>query len=177
MKAQLAVACHGAGAGASMGLLRSIFRHFDEDGDGRISAAEVTRGLKMHGVDVVEADLGGLMVDMDLNRDGYVSLAEFAHAVCGGFAEPEHPDVERARRPPVSIEQLRADFESVPQSTIRNVFGTLVRSGCPKSVPCGRLAEALRRHALLDVTEADLAQLSASGALTMEALYAAVYTG
>ena len=39
---------------------------------------------------------------------------------------------------------------------IRKVFADLVRSGCPKKVPCARLAEALRRHALLDVTENDL---------------------
>ena len=38
-----------------------------------------------------------------------------------------------------------------------------------------RLAEALRRHALLDVTENDLKELSSADALTIEELYAAAY--
>ncbi|CAH0376070.1 unnamed protein product [Pelagomonas calceolata] len=174
LKRQLSLACHGAGAGASMGLLRSIFKHFDKDGNGRISTDELKRGLRMHGVEVADDDLTAISKEMDLNKDGFVSLSEFAHAICGGFEELT-PEEARARRPPMSPQKLRQDFDAIPTSVIRKVFADLVRSGCPKKVPCARLAEALRRHALLDVTENDLKELSSADALTIEELYAAAY--
>ena len=157
-----------------MGLLRSIFKHFDKDGNGRISTDELKRGLKMHGVEVQDDDLTAISKEMDLNKDGFVSLSEFAHAICGGF-EDLTPEEARARRPPMSPQKLRQDFDAIPTSVIRKVFADLVRSGCPKKVPCARLAEALRRHALLDVTENDLKELSSADALAIEELYAAAY--
>ena len=128
----------------------------------------------MHGVEVEDDDLTAISKEMDLNKDGFVSLSEFAHAICGGF-EDLTPEEARARRPPMSPDKLRADFDAIPTSVIRKVFADLVRSGCPKKVPCARLAEALRRHALLDVTENDLKELSSADALTIEELYAAAY--
>ena len=156
-----------------MGLLRSIFKHFDKDGNGRISTDELKRGLKMHGVEVQDDDLTAISKEMDLNKDGFVSLSEFAHAICGGF-EDLSPEEARARRPPMSPQKLRQDFDAIPTSVIRKVFADLVRSGCPKKVPCARLAEALRRHALLDVTENDLKELSSADALTIEEVFGSV---
>ena len=86
LKRQLSLACHGAGAGASMGLLRSIFKHFDKDGNGRISTDELRRGLRMHGVEVQDDDLTAISKEMDLKKM-VLSLSEFAHAICGGFEE------------------------------------------------------------------------------------------
>ncbi len=130
--------------------------------------------LDLFGLGPLLEAVGGVNRSMDLNKDGFVSLSEFAHAICGGF-EDLTPEEARARRPPMSPQKLRADFDTIPTSVIRKVFADLVRSGCPKKVPCARLAEALRRHALLDVTENDLKELSSADALTIEELYAAAY--
>ncbi|EGB08590.1 hypothetical protein AURANDRAFT_16528, partial [Aureococcus anophagefferens] len=77
------VACHGAGAGASLGLLRSIFRRFDASGDGVIQRDELRKGLSIAGVDFSQGAYDEVMAEMDIDHDGAVSLPEFAHAICG----------------------------------------------------------------------------------------------
>ena len=51
----------------------------------------------MHGVEVADDDLTAISKEMDLNKDGFVSLSEFAHAICGGFEELT-PEEARARQ-------------------------------------------------------------------------------
>ena len=82
-----------------MGLLRSIFKHFDKDGNGRISTDELKRGLKMHGVEVQDDDLTQISKEMDLNKDGFVSLSEFAHAFVGASRTCRPKKLGRADRP------------------------------------------------------------------------------
>ena len=57
-----------------MGLLRSIFKHFDKDGNGRISTDELRRGLRMHGVEVEDDDLTAISKEMDLNKERWVRV-------------------------------------------------------------------------------------------------------
>ncbi|CAK8671753.1 uncharacterized protein LOC143466072 isoform X2 [Clavelina lepadiformis] len=54
-----------------------IFRIFDQDGDGFISAEELRRLLYQLGDEVTDEDLQDMMREADLDGDGMVSLAEF----------------------------------------------------------------------------------------------------
>ena len=171
------VACHGAGAGASLGLLRSIFRRFDASGDGVIQRDELRKGLSIAGVDFSQGAYDEVMAEMDIDHDGAVSLPEFAHAICGGmdFGDSEHAYYRAARRPPKSLDALRDDFVAVPVSVLADVFHALGRAGHGRAVPVDALAAELGRKALVDVTAADLAALAPGGTLAMDALYAALF--
>ena len=76
VQAKLRDACHGAGAGASVGLVRSIFKHFDRDGDGTITKDELENGLLAYGIDVEPDELSAALYAVDINGDGRVGLAE-----------------------------------------------------------------------------------------------------
>ncbi|KAH8069267.1 Ca2-binding protein [Aureococcus anophagefferens] len=171
------VACHGAGAGASLGLLRSIFRRFDASGDGVIQRDELRKGLSIAGVDFSQGAYDEVMAEMDIDHDGAVSLPEFAHAICGGmdFGDSEHAYYREQRRPPKSLDALRDDFVAVPVSVLADVFHALGRAGHGRAVPVDLLAAELGRKALVDVTAADLAALAPGGTLAMDALYAALF--
>ncbi|KAH8094111.1 NAD dependent epimerase [Aureococcus anophagefferens] len=148
------VACHGAGAGASLGLLRSIFRRFDASGDGVIQRDELRKGLSIAGVDFSQGAYDEVMAEMDIDHDGAVSLPEFAHAICGAWTlATATPHYREQRRPPKSLDALRDDFVAVPVSVLAD----------------------LGRKALVDVTAADLAALAPGGTLAMDALYAALF--
>jgi len=179
LKYQLNVACHGAGAGASMGLLRAIFQRFDADGDGVITRDELRRGLALQGVDFGDADFAALMDQMDLDGDGEVSATEFAHAIAGGmeFDAPEHEYYARRKRKARSPEWLRENLVAVPVSLLAEVFKACRRAGAGKAVPCARLAEELNRHALLDLVPEDLQALVPAGrdGLALEDLYSALF--
>ena len=66
---------------------------------------------------VEDDDLTQISKEMDLAKDGFVSLSEFAHAICGGFEELRLK--ARARRPPMSPQKLRRDFDAIPTSVIK----------------------------------------------------------
>ena len=168
---------YGAGAGASLGLLRSIFKRFDTSGDGVISRTELQKGLCLAGVDFSDADYRSVMADMDIDHDGQVSIAEFAHAICGGmdFDDSQHEYYRHQNRPNKPLAVLRDDFAAVPVSLLSDVFHALRRAGHDRHVPVAVLAEELNRKALLDVTPGDLDQVAHDGALTLEALYAALF--
>ncbi|KAH8066418.1 Ca2-binding protein [Aureococcus anophagefferens] len=147
------VACHGAGAGASLGLLRSIFRRFDASGDGVIQRDELRKGLSIAGVDFSQGAYDEVMAEMDIDHDGAVSLPEFAHAICGAWTlATASADYREQRRPPKSLD-----------------------AGTTSAVPVDLLAAELGRKALVDVTAADLAALAPGGTLAMDALYAALF--
>lgn len=70
---------------------RAAFAHFDADGDGAISAAELKVLLADAGVGsgwTRWAWVAGVMAELDANRDRTVTWDEFAAAFEGGRAEP-----------------------------------------------------------------------------------------
>jgi calmodulin len=55
----------------------SLFRMFDEDGDGQITAAELAGALRELGEDVDEAEAAARIRNGDADGDGRISLDEF----------------------------------------------------------------------------------------------------
>ncbi|XRB12937.1 EF-hand domain-containing protein [Pseudoscourfieldia marina] len=58
-----------------------LFRLFNGDGDGRLSAEEVRRGVSLLGWSLTDDELAGLMADFDTDGDGTVSQRELALAI------------------------------------------------------------------------------------------------
>ncbi|KAJ0098551.1 hypothetical protein Patl1_21301 [Pistacia atlantica] len=53
-----------------------IFKQFDSNGDGRISATELGDRLKQLGA-VSEVEVENMMAEIDTDGDGYISFQEF----------------------------------------------------------------------------------------------------
>uniref|UniRef100_A0A0D6QWU2 EF-hand domain-containing protein n=1 Tax=Araucaria cunninghamii TaxID=56994 RepID=A0A0D6QWU2_ARACU len=68
-----------AGAVRDAGELAEVFKKFDANGDGRISASELADILRATGCQVSEAELKIMMEEADLDGDGFISLDEFIH--------------------------------------------------------------------------------------------------
>ncbi|KAH7566961.1 hypothetical protein JRO89_XS07G0001000 [Xanthoceras sorbifolium] len=57
--------------------IRRVFNYFDENGDGRISAAELQRCLRVAGEELSMEDAEAAVESSDLNGDGHLDLEEF----------------------------------------------------------------------------------------------------
>ena len=101
-KALFMESCFGGGAGASMGLIRHIFKRFDTDGDGFLSKDELKTGLAGRNHDVKHFDAFWDVVDRD--HDGRVTVIELARAL----AEDNFKDAP----------QLNADESSAPAGSL-----------------------------------------------------------
>jgi len=53
-----------------------IFKHFDKNGDGKISSAELGESLQALG-SVTPEDVNAMMEEIDTDRDGFISFQEF----------------------------------------------------------------------------------------------------
>ncbi|KAJ0110629.1 hypothetical protein Patl1_03595 [Pistacia atlantica] len=62
----------------SVTLLYDVFKRFDADGDGKISASELGAIWKSLGRAATNDELGKMMREMDSNGDGFVDFYEFA---------------------------------------------------------------------------------------------------
>ncbi|XP_030455430.1 probable calcium-binding protein CML27 [Syzygium oleosum] len=69
--------------------LRKVFDQFDANGDGKISAAELSQVLAAMGSPVPPSDLGRAVAEIDTDRDGFISLPEFAVLCRSGPSSPE----------------------------------------------------------------------------------------
>lgn len=61
----------------SSGQLERVFNYFDENRDGRISATELQRCLKMVGEELSMEDAEAAVESSDINGDGHLDLDEF----------------------------------------------------------------------------------------------------
>lgn len=57
--------------------LRKVFNSIDTDGNGTISASELSFALRQAGIVLNPEDLNDLMSELDLDNDGKVDFAEF----------------------------------------------------------------------------------------------------
>lgn len=55
-----------------------LFKHFDANGDGKISAAELGDALKALGC-VTPEEIKNMMDEIDIDGDGYISYEEFTN--------------------------------------------------------------------------------------------------
>ncbi|WP_049871741.1 EF-hand domain-containing protein [Catenulispora acidiphila] len=63
--------------------VEKVFRLFDLDGDGRITAAELKSALAELGEDVTEEDAAERIGSGDTDHDGTISLDEFRALMAG----------------------------------------------------------------------------------------------
>eukprot|EP00930_Biecheleria_cincta_P028253 TRINITY_DN19707_c0_g1_i1.p1 TRINITY_DN19707_c0_g1~~TRINITY_DN19707_c0_g1_i1.p1 ORF type:complete len:487 (+),score=78.32 TRINITY_DN19707_c0_g1_i1:82-1461(+) len=61
-----------------------LFRRFDKDGNGRISADELRHILELLGQGITPAEIGKVLREVDTNRDGIIDYKEFARWAFGG---------------------------------------------------------------------------------------------
>lgn len=73
-----------AGLGMPMAELEQVFRRYDANGDGKISAEELASVLCALGAPPGPGEVQSMMEEMDADRDGFVDLREFAAFHCQG---------------------------------------------------------------------------------------------
>ncbi|MCH1922568.1 EF-hand domain-containing protein, partial [Shewanella sp. A3A] len=66
-----------------MAELEQVFRRYDANGDGKISAEELASVLRALGAPLGPGEVRRMMDEMDSDRDGFVDLSEFAAFHCG----------------------------------------------------------------------------------------------
>ncbi|RLN00083.1 hypothetical protein C2845_PM06G10430 [Panicum miliaceum] len=76
----------GGGGGPRMPAaeVERVFRRYDANGDGKISAEELASVLRALGAPPGPGEVRRMMDEMDADRDGFVDLAEFVAFHCGG---------------------------------------------------------------------------------------------
>ncbi|KAF8667004.1 hypothetical protein HU200_053175 [Digitaria exilis] len=74
----------GGGLGMPAAEVERVFRRYDANGDGKISAEELASVLKALGATPGPGEVRRMMDEMDADRDGFVDLAEFVAFHCGG---------------------------------------------------------------------------------------------
>ncbi|CAH9084843.1 unnamed protein product [Cuscuta epithymum] len=58
--------------------VESVFKKFDANGDGKISAEELSGVMKDLGSSISSEELKQMMDDIDTDKDGFINLQEFA---------------------------------------------------------------------------------------------------
>lgn len=74
----------GGGLGMPAAEVERVFRRYDANGDGKISAEELASVLRALGAPPGPGEVRRMMDEMDADRDGFVDLAEFVAFHCGG---------------------------------------------------------------------------------------------
>ncbi|KAL6624504.1 hypothetical protein ACP70R_031825 [Stipagrostis hirtigluma subsp. patula] len=77
-------AAAGGGTGMPVSEVEQVFRRYDANGDGKISAEELASVLRALGAPPGPGEVRRMMDEMDADRDGFVDLDEFVAFHCGG---------------------------------------------------------------------------------------------
>lgn len=79
----------GRYSSSSIGDLEKVFNYFDENRDGRISAAELRRCLNLMGEQLTMEDAEAAVSSSDLNGDGHLDFEEFQKLMEESFDNEE----------------------------------------------------------------------------------------
>lgn len=77
----------GGGLGMPLAEVEHVFRRYDANGDGKISAEELASVLRALGAPPGPGEVQRMMDEMDADRDGFVDLSEFVAFHCGSRDE------------------------------------------------------------------------------------------
>ena len=88
--------------------VEQVFRRYDANGDGKISAEELASVLRALGAPPVPGEVRRMMDEMDADRDGFVDLAEFVAFHCA--ARPEGEDEDGGAAAAAAEAELREAF-------------------------------------------------------------------
>ncbi|XP_063406578.1 uncharacterized protein LOC134690550 [Mytilus trossulus] len=77
--------------------IAKTYHSMDENGDGRVSMAEVKRASKRIGIDLSTDKLKQMMRDVDKNGDGYLDLSEFEKLITE-YMKHDPNDIKTARK-------------------------------------------------------------------------------
>ncbi|TVU07146.1 hypothetical protein EJB05_32922, partial [Eragrostis curvula] len=86
----------GGGFGMPAAEVERVFRRYDANGDGKISAEELAAVLRALGAPPGPGEVRRMMDEMDADRDGFVDQAEFVAFLCGGGEGGEQEDASEA---------------------------------------------------------------------------------
>ncbi|KAL9331234.1 hypothetical protein ACSQ67_000844 [Phaseolus vulgaris] len=73
-----------------------VFKQFDENGDGKISAWELQQCVEAMGEELSAADAAATVTAMDADGDGMVGFDDFVRFVEGGEEEEKENDLKEA---------------------------------------------------------------------------------
>ena len=93
-----------------MAELEQVFRRYDANGDGKISAEELTSVLRALGAPPGPGEVRRMMEEMDADRDGFVDLSEFAAFHCGPHQQGEGGDADAKEQEAATEAELREAF-------------------------------------------------------------------
>merc|ERR1712130_945873 len=65
--------------------ISQAFKVFDKDGDGLITAEEIQETMMGLGEDVSEAEVKAMVLEADLNGDGFIDFTEFSNLMKNNF--------------------------------------------------------------------------------------------
>ncbi|XP_044511095.1 calcium-binding protein CML39-like [Mangifera indica] len=83
------VSLESSTCGRGGGQLQKVFNYFDENGDGRISAAELQSCLRTVGGELSAAEAEAAVQSSDLNGDGHLDFYEFHKLMENGSVDEE----------------------------------------------------------------------------------------
>ena len=124
-KARFREACFGGGHGASMGLIRHIFKRFDTDGDGMLTRDELRLGLASRNRDITHFDAFWTEIDRDNNDK--IDMLELARALAEDQEENKFLDADTsmpaAGSPaPLGINRGKRDGGAIAEWCLRGVL-------------------------------------------------------
>ena len=141
-KARFREACFGGGSGASMGLIRHIFKRFDTDGDGMLTREELRLGLQSRNRDITHFDAFWTEIDRDANDK--IDMLELARALAEDQEDNLFLNADESMPPagspaPVSVNRGKRDGGAIAEWCL---VGVLVHRPDPR--PRDRLTPSTR---------------------------------